>query len=440
MALAPHLYLNGRELAGTRAASAPVLAPATLTWGSSGAYDQPEPDNLKFTLLFKESMFDVPDLIKGAEVELVINGPTGRRTLFAGRIRTLSAAPSTRYRGGLEVSVNATSHKTDIENVYVSTSWPAGSTRPSQLNTAFFAENWWVYFPENSQDSAQAVYNSIKLMTMLERYMSRYRGKAFDTSYRDGNGDLQKRLTIMEGAARSVAPDKLLATTGKVWKKTYNSPMISGAPSPILYLPAYNALRDPSWSQEPDNAVTAVTMSTMALGDDGFTTLTERNFRAQQAIRDKYGVQSVEFESDLLSSADWQTAAESWMTSDSPWTMSDLTIHDSDLMDESHLADLLASNTRFKTLVVVTGIMANRPDPGPSDLRSYLLGGTYTWDGNEWSMTLTLERTITALDGDGDYWTCQLVAASSDPNISNATCASVGNTLTVGDFQFIGAP
>lgn len=440
MALPPRLYLNGRQLAGTRAANAPVLAPAELTWGSDGAYEQPEPDNLKFTLLFKESMYDVPDLVKGAEVELLVVTSEGWRTLFAGRIRTLSAAPSTRYEGGLEVTANATSHKADIENTYISTNWPAGANRVSHLNAEFLAENWFVYFPENSQDSAQAVYNSVKLMTMLERYMNRYRGKAFDTSYRGSDGDLRKRLTVMEGSSRYVEPDQLLASPPGVWKKTYNSPTISGTPSQILYLPASNALQDPSWTQDPDNAITAVTLSTMALGDDGFTTQTERNYRAPQAIRDQFGVQSVDFETDLLNSADWQATANDWMTNDSPWKMSDLTIHDSDLMIEADLADLLANDTRFNTLIVVTGIMANRPDPGPSDLRSYLLGGTYTWDGKAWAMTLTLERTITALAGAGDYWTCQLVGASANPNIANATCASVGDTLTVGDFKFIGAP
>lgn len=438
MTTAPRIYLNGRELSGSRSSSAPVLAPAVLTWGSDGAYEQPAPDNLKFTLLFRESMFDVPDLVKGAEIELI--HPVGGRTIFAGRIRTLNAAPSTRVKGALEVTCNATGHKTEAENEYISTDWAAGLNRASQIGSALFAAGWWAYFPDNAQQSAAAKYNSIKLMTAIERYISRYRGRAYETSYRDSEGVLQRRLTIMEGTARAVAPDTLRAVPIGKWSKIYNTPMISGEPSALLDVPASNALQDPSWTQEADNAVTAVTLSTMALGEDGFTELTERNYQAPQATRDKYGTQTVSFETDLLNTADWQAAANAWMTNDSPWKMSGLTIHDTDQMATADLANLLASNTRFKTLVAVTGIMANRPDPGPSDLRSYLLGGSYEWTGKKWVLTLELERTITALAGTGDYWTCERVAASTNLDIRNATCATVGDTLTVGDFLFIGAP
>lgn len=440
MTTSPRIYLNGRELSGFRSSTAPVLAPVVLTWGSDGAYEQPAPDNLMFTLLFRESMFDIPDLVKGAEIELLHPMDGEWRTIFAGRIRTLNAEPSKRLKGGLEVTGNATGHKTEAENEYISTDWAAGLNRPAHLLSALNAAGWWAYLPENTQESAASKYNSIKLMTALERYISRYRGRVFETSYRDLDGTLQRRLTVMEGTARSATPDTLRAVPIGKWSKTYNTPMISGELSPLLDVPAANALQDPSWTQEADNAVTAVTLSTMAMGDDGFTTLTERNYRAPQATRDQFGTQTVSFETDLLNSADWQTTADAWMTTDSPWKMTGLTIHDTDQMNVDDLADLLASNTRFKTLVAVTGIMANRPDPGPSDLRSYLLGGSYEWTGKKWILTLELERTITALAGAGDYWTCERVAASTDTDIQNATCASVGDTLTVGDFLFIGAP
>lgn len=438
MVAAPHLWLNGRVLAGHVAADAPVLAPVEITWGAASAYDHPDPDSMKFELLFKENMFDIPDLTKGSDVELV--HPVGNRTIFAGKIRTMSAVSSTRFRGGLEVTVNATGHRRDFDEEYISTDWGNSFNVPGHLRAAAASIGWALELADNPLESAGAKYNSIKLFTMIQRHIARYRGRAFETSFRDSAGDLYKRITVMEGTAREVAPDKLTTTANGQWIKQYTTPLIGDQPSLFLDLPADNVLRDPSWSQDPENAITAANVSTMAPGDDGFTTLTERRVLASAALRNQFGTQAVDFETDLLNEADWRAAANRWMTTDSPWTMDGLTIHDEDLLTEQELADLLASDTRFKTLVAVTGILPNRPDPGPSDLRSYLLGGTYTWTGKKWNMVLLLERTITALTGAGDFWTCTNVGTSTRPLIANATCASVGDNLTVSDFLFIGAP
>lgn len=438
MIQAPQFWLNGRQLSGTADAKAPVLAPVTLTWGSDSAIEQPGPANLSCTLLFKESMSDVPDLKKGARIELV--HPDGYRMIFTGTVRTLSAQPSERFKGGLEVTVNATDYQADLEQEYISTDWPAGTFRPTHLQGAFVESGWWLQMPDSGVPSAQATYNSIKLLTMLDRHISRYRGRRFDSSARNADGVVVRRLTVMEGTARTVVADKLTVSGDGTWGRAYSVPTIGGEPSLLLQLPARNVLRDPSWTQEPDNAITGVVLSTMTQGDDGFTSQVERNYKASPLLVDTYGLQTIDVESDLLNQADQAACAQAWMNSDSPWKMSGITIRDASELPASVLGYLLDNGDRFKTLIVVTDIMPNRPDPGPSDLRSYLLGGTYTWDGKTWSMTLELERTITALADEGDYWTCGRVAASPNPDISNATCETVGDELNVADFRFIGAP
>lgn len=435
---APVLWLNGRQLTGLKNDIAPVLAPVNLTWGASSAVEQPTPSNLNFTLLFKEGMFDVPDLTKGAKIELY--NPVNGRVIFAGVVRTLSAEPSTQLAGALVVTANATDYTAELDAEYMSTDWPASTGRVTHLVNAFATAGWWLQLPATELPSAAAKYNSIKLSTMLDRHISRYRGRRYDTSHRTPEGEVVRRVTVMEGTARQSAPDTLVADNNRAWTKQYNTPNIDGEPSPLIELPATNVLRDPSWTQEPDNAITAVVLSTMGLGDDGFTELTERNYRASSAVVNAYGLQPVAVETDLQNSADYATAANAWMTDDSPWKMSGLSIHDSEQISQEQLNLLLDTATRYLALITVTGIMPNRPDPGPSDLRSYLMGGSYVWTGKKWILQLELERTITALATAGDYWTCANVGASTDPNIQQATCATVGDTLTVADFLFIGAP
>lgn len=441
MSIPPSIWLNGRALAGTAAAPTPVLAPVQLTWGSDTATEQPDPAQLSVPILFKESLLDIPDLKQGAEIEMLINVPGyGRYHLFAGRVRNLRASPSTSVSGAQEVTINATGHVTDLENTYISTNWTLPDNRPTTINQAFIDEGWLLGYPTNSQPSADAVYNSIKLMTMLERYVSRYRGKVHEVSVRGESGTLYRELEVLEGTSRVVQPDTLRTLANGAWAKTYHGPTLSGAPSPVIEIPATNVLSDPEWIQGPDNVVTAVKLQVMVPGDDGFTTLQEKNYRAAAAIRNEFGTQQIEVESDLRDAADQLTAANAWMTDDAPWKMDDLTIRDTDEMDPADLIGLLSATNRIKSLLVVTGVMANRPDPGPSDLRSYIIGGEYTWTGEKWEITLRMERTITGLDGEGDWWTCERVAASTNPDIAEATCATVGDRLTVGDFTFIGAP
>lgn len=433
---APTLWLNGRQITGLAIDRAPVLCPVELTWGNSSALEQPDPANLKFTILFLDGMHDMPDLNNGGKIELI--HPDGNRTIFAGTIRTMGAEPSTRVKGALEVTGNATDYTADLEQEYMATDLPAGTGRRAALINAFAAAGWTLSVPSDPRPSAAAVYNSIKLATMLDRFISRYRGRRYDTSYRDATGTLIKRVSVVEGSARSIPADTLIITPGGTWDRTYNTPSIDGVPSPIVRLPASNAFLDPKWSQDPENTITAVQLQTMQAGDDGFTTLRERNYKAAPGIVEQYGLRSVEVETDLLDTADFRPAAEAWMNNDSPWQMSDLPVRDSTELPARTLRELLDQTTRYKELLTVIDILLNRPDPGPSVMRSYLVGGSYTWTGKRWEISLALERTIYAVPSRQTTFTD--LRNATNPAISTARLNTIGDKLTFADFREIEPP
>lgn len=434
---APNVWLNGELLNNGASARAIILAPLTITWGKNPGDLQPGAGNAKITFLFRESMQDLPDLRKGAQVE--ITDPDSGAGVFAGTVQTMSAKPSTKLAGGLEVEVNCADWLAELENMYFQPNYPEQTTRPAQITNSFIVNGWELDIPDDSRLSAATRVNSIKLLTVLERCITRYRGQRYDTSYRNLAG-LHKKVSVFKGSARQVKPDKLAVDTAGRWTRQFGDALVDGVARPIVLIGAENILDDPSWSSGPEDAVTAAKISTVVLGEDGFSELTEHNVKAPTADVEAFGLRSIDLESDLVNSADWTAAAQAYFDTDAPWRMDALSIRDTDLLDETVMAALLSPHSRYQLLAVITDIAPNRPDPGPSDLRSFLAGGEFTWTGKKWDISLTLERTIKKFDGTADWWTLERVAAATTPAIRDATCQSAGNNLTVSDFQFIGAP
>lgn len=434
----PQIWLNGRQLDNSPSGKSPILAPLVITWGGSAGDEQPGAANAKVEFMFLETMGDLPELKRGAELEVVDPG-TGHAVL-AGSVTTMSAKSSTRRQGALEVVVNVADWMADLESEYVSPDWPSNANRPSHLRAAFTDAGWNLQIPNDDQLSAAAKLNSVKLLTMLERHITRYRGRRYDTSYRQPDGTLLKRVSVYKGAARELSPDKLITLSDGEWARRFAAASIDGEELPTVEIPAQNILNDPAWSSGSEDATTAVKLSTMEMGDDGFSTLVEHNYKAPAPVIKSLGLRSIDLETDLADPASWQPAAAAYFDDDAPWKMDALTVEDSDKFAPEIMDALLSPLTRYQLLVIVTGINPNRPDPGTSDLRSFISGGEYTWNGEKWEIVLTLSRTITKLSGEGDWWTCERVGASFDPDISEATCETVGDRLTVADFRFIGAP
>lgn len=434
---APYVRLNGRRLSTTAKDRATVIAPLTITWGGDTGEGQPDPSNAKVSFLFRDTMGDLPDLAKGAEIE--VNDPVRPNYIITGKVQTMTAQPETRVDGSLVVDANVIDHTAFFENEYAQIEWPASTNRYGQLFQLMQSKGYSLNCPRDSRESSREVLNSIKVSTLLQRYTSRFRGRQFDTTWRDADHILHKQVSVIKGSKREVSPDRLDArVTG--WFRRYVAPTVDGVQSPVVVLSASNLLNDPKWRSSPEDAVTAVKLATVTQGDNGFSETEDHNYRADTATVDRLGLRSIDVETDLENALDWQPTAAQYFNDDAPWRTEALTIRDTDLLSDDDFQTLIDRYSRYRTLVIIEGIAQNRPDPGTTILRSYLAGGSFTWTGEKWEITLNLERTILKLDGEGDWWTFERVAASSNLLISEASFESVGDNLSFADFRFIGEP
>lgn len=438
----PELWMNGRQLETTATARATVASEPELTWGTRDTDAQPPAATLRFSIIFRDGMHDMPDLQNGARVELVHTAfgyPPERITVFAGEIITTAAEASEDIPGALLVTATARDTTGEFSELFVSTALPAGTNRPAQLREKFAAEGWTLNLPEDTRPSAAARYNSIKLATVLDRHLTRYRGRRYDLTERDAAGTLQKRVQVTEGSPRTAPADELLATDAG-WHRTYKAPLRDGEPSPLAVIPAANIRRNVGWTQEPGSAVTAVRLTPLTQGEDGLTEDgEEKNYRAPADVVARFGLTSLDIETDLAQPAHQEEAARAWMAEDNPWTLDQLEVVDSAQLPEDLLADLLNPATRNRLLVAIDGVMHNRPDPGPSVIRSYLAGGRYTWNAaaGKWEMVLTLERTIYA-HPEGFVRFAE-ISTAFDRNIYAASFESIGPALSFADFREIDA-
>lgn len=438
--IAPELWLNGRRLTGLAADRAPALGGLKLTWGDPDTEEQAPPETLRFSVLFRDGMHDLPDLHNGATVELLHPEPAGDgscRNIFTGTVTTMDAEPSEDLAGALVVNATAVGQTADLDRLFTAANLPAGTGRPAQLRALFAAEGWALELPDDPRPSAAARYNSIKLSTLLDRHLTRYRGRRYDLSCRDRDGQLQRRLGVTEGSARWAPADDLLASPVGVWDRSYSSPVRDGQPSPLAVIPAGNVLREVGWAQQPGNTITAVNLTPLLQGDDGFTEDgEERNYRAAPAVVARFGLYDVDIDTDLLQPADQDATAAAWMNDDSPWKPDELKIRDAAALPPALLADLLDPASRNRVLVALDGVMHNRPDPGPSVIRAYLIAGEYTWTGgkkNRWELQLSLDRTIYARPAGSISF--EQVRQSLDSDIHGARFDTVGPALSFADFR-----
>lgn len=438
---APELWLAGRRLQDTATARAIVLGDPELTWGTRDTATQPPPATLRFSILFRDGMHDMPELQNGARVELRLPDPAAYGldpvTPFAGEISTIAAEPSEALDGALLVTATARDTTGEFSDLFVSTALAAGTDRPAQLREKFTAEGWTLDLPDDTRRTAAAHYNSIKLATVLDRHITRHRGRRYDLSHRDGHGVLHKRVKVTEGTPRTAPADELLATAAG-WNRTYNSPTRDGVPSPLAVISGRNIHRKAGWTQEPGATVTAANVTPMVQGDDGLTEDgDEQIFRAPADVVERFGLTSIDLATDLETPADQEAMARRYMAADNPWTLDQLEIKDTDALDRTLVENLLNPDTRNQMLVAIDGVMHNRPDPGPSVIRSYLAAGRYTWTGKKWEMVLTLERTIYAQPA--GYVSFEEIGQSFDPYIYAATFDSIGPALSYADFREIEA-
>lgn len=429
----PKLWLNGNQLTGRASDSSPVLANCELDWGAPTDIEHQDAASLKFQVLFRSGSQDIVGLQRGAEIELTYDNVT----VFAGTVRSATAVS---HKKGLLATVSCVEHLADLDSMYTSTEWfwSIASVRWNLLRQLFQDKGWKLLPTLYSHPylEANTYYSSIKLLTLLDRFIA-INGKMtrWDNSQRV-NGELVKSVAVGQRGASS-NPNRL-TTDGAKWTVLYWADSNTGV---ITWLDGSNTLQS-SWTLEPGTAINNAQISYQNTRTDPETNVkttelveASRNDTASIKVN---GTQSVEVTTsassdDLPSLLD--QIASTWFRPDMGWTLDEAVVHDSTLLTHERLLRILDNSRRSKNLVIVRGVYGNTPNDTASNIRASQIGGNYVWNGAEWELSLKLGRNqdFTA----ENQWTFADVANSSNPAIRGGTAESIGNEISFADFKQI---
>lgn len=429
----PEVWLNGLQLTGFASDTSPVLAGCEIEWGASSDIEHQDAATLTIQILFRTGTQDITGLQRGAEIELTYDGVT----VFAGSVRSATAISHTK---GLLATVNCVEHLADLQGLYTSTEWLFETSAVRWLTLKdLFAGRGFDLQPRalsTGQQEARAYYSSIKVITLLERFLaSNGRLTRWDASERV-DGELVK--TVKAGLRGTSSGANRLDTDRGIWIVQYTTSTSTGV---ITWLDASNVVQS-GWTLEPGTAINSVNFSYPVTEQDPdtleySTSLKEavRNDTAAQAV---YGINAADVTisshgEDIAQTLD--EVAQTWYRPDSGWTLESVPIYDSTELTRERLQRLLDNKRRSQNLVIVRGILGNAPADTASNVRASLIGGTYIWDGEQWDITLRLGRNqdFTA----ANQWTFADIAAASDPAISLGTANSIGDQITFADFRQI---
>lgn len=429
----PKLWLNGNQLTGRASDSSPVLANCELDWGAPTDIEHQDAAQFKFQVLFRSGSQDIVGLQRGAEIELTYDNVT----VFAGTVRSATAVS---HKKGLLATVSCVEHLTDLAGMFTATEWvwSTAAVRWGVLRDLFTSKGWALTptFLNHGYLEANTYYSSIKVLTLLERYIG-VNGKLtrWDNSRRV-DGELVKSVAV--GYRGSSSSANRLATDGHRWTVQYWSDSNTGV---ITWLDGSNTLQS-SWMLEPGTAINSAQISYQNTTTDPETAVTTtelveavRNDTASIAVN---GVQSIEVTTSASSGdmpALLDAIAATWYRPDSGWTLEEATIYDTSTLTHERMLRLLDNSRRSQNLVIIRGVYGNTPNDTASNIRASLIGGTYAWDGEQWDMTLRLGRNqdFTA----PNQWTFADIANSSNPAITGGTAESIGNEISFADFQQI---
>lgn len=411
----PRLLFDGVDLTGGAGDPVAALADLSITWGTPSLVEPPTPDTLKVTLVYTGSV-DVLRLRQGMALDLVQDFPDDDRFPFSGRIRSMSSRVD--GKGRLNISITATDHLADLDSTYVSTAWHTdgyteaqGRTYRQNLTSAIAAQGWQLFgmerLPAEVRRSAATFYNSIKITTLLRRYLAQWGPNAryFDASYRS-DGRLIRRITVAH-MADSSGGDTLTVGAGGTWYMKYGSPV--GAQT--VTVPASNVLRDIEWESAPENLLTVAQVSYQSTRreerEDGstqwVTSLGEVNTTRGAEWVDQYGARSVEVETTLAESDATllRQIGQRWMQfNGDEWRAESVTIHDSTQLPVQVLSDMIGKSTRPRQWIVVHGAEARTPRGELASLRGLATGGELSWDHDKQRWSISVHLTDTRLSED----------------------------------------
>ena len=451
---APRVWLGGGLLGTNADATRPVLAGLSYQFGVDSDGDLQDVESATIEVQIREGgalQAWVPGTLLAIYHDPI--GPGNDFTYFLGRIARIEAHPDDERPGEQRVHIEAVSLDVDLAALTVESvdsALAAGSARVWHM--AYWLDDGWqlaaypVRFPD--QLHAPLHYTGKPYLELLDQFLRAQLLIRRNASYFKPGIGITRQLDVIPDAAREVAPDKLTREPDGTWTAAPGAPTNAGAL--LVEIPASNIKADAGYAIEPDDLITEVQLNVInpsvydqekKMWEDSDTSAKlSRNSVDTAALRHDYGIKPVTLDTDLPEDAGDAVFApimEHWLTRDgAQWRTKTVQIIDSDLLDIQTLAYLLAPTSRFSAMLAVSGVSEARPDLGQPDLRGLVIGGSATWNGKKWDISLTLARPPQIAPGSG-WWTPARIKAN--PTFSPGRCNTVGPALTFAHFKRIGA-
>jgi len=447
---APKVYIDDVLMDAHKTDTKPVLAGMSIKYGVESDLDMQGVESCSLELLIKEPS-DLSFLDLGKVVALYHEPTAGESsfTYFVGRIQRLYASPDEKVKGALRVSISASDFTADLANetVYgVSSAATPASTRIGHMGgwapTGWTVSTFPLRFPDRQH--AAIVYKEKPYLDLLDEFLRGQIMLRTNRSYYVPGTGAVKNLTAIQDSTKEVAADKLGKYSDNSWGVIAGQP--TAASTVALRVHASNVLADAGWTKEPEDVMTEVSLQRLdawnGTDDTARTPITSRAHVDTTAMRNRFGVRSVEFNTDLPAGgpvSDVLPIFNHWLSTESQWRAKQLTFKDTEKLTISQLSYLIAPTSRQTAFLVVRDPLENRPDRGTSDIRGVVIGGSATWTGKKWELTVTLGR-VPGLPAAGDYYTCDNIGTVASGYFAEGTCATVGDELSCNDFLRIGAP
>lgn len=437
-ATAPRIFIDGTEITGLASDLAPVLGGLTVTWGSDSDAEQAGPSTLAFDVLVKKSLSDIQLLRHGANVAVMYVDTT---YVFAGRIRRITAAPE---GDALRLRVTAADYLSEAESVFVSTNLPeaTAAARHTAVWGLLNSKGWTASTGGTGSAStegqrAQQTYSSIKLLTVLNRYIALDKARYFDAS-ENVDGTPNRKLTFVRPLL-DLDP-ALLDTLESGWTTDITYPA-GYFPAPLR---ADNVLQDVQWSIDADSVTTVVGLSTPVQDGSTETSQSDHDYSLGADVLLSFGSKRTTVESDLkyggATSGAWNVTLDklraNYLTTESWWQPSDVEILDFERLAPDTQKGIIGIYSRPSQLVRIT-------DPAkivPTDyaIQALALGGEIVWTGTEWRIKLTLGKPVkNRKAAPADEYTYADLQAHTNPDIKSGTYATITDRLSYQDFHYI---
>ncbi|WP_405472382.1 hypothetical protein [Paenarthrobacter ilicis] len=450
---APKVYIDDILMDAFKADKMPVLGGMSIEYGVDTDLDMQGVEQCSLSILIKEP--SDPSFLDLGKTLAIYHQPTAGEssfTYFVGRIQRLNASHvihAETKEWMLQVDIQASDFTADLvnETVYnvASIAVPA-STRIGHMN--FWAPDGWTVnsFPLRFPDRVHAVlsYKEKPFLELLDQFLRGQIMQRTNRSYYVPGTGAVKVLTAIQDSTKSVARDKLGKYADGRWGVNAGLPTATSTVSITVH--ASNILADAGWTKEPEDVITEVSLQRLdpwnGEDDSKRTPITSRNHVDTAAMRTRFGIRSVEFDTDLPAGGDVSEVVpvfNHWLSTESQWRTKSLTFKDTERLTISQLSYLIAPTSRQTAFLVVRDPVENRPDRGTSDIRGVVIGGSATWTGKKWELSVTLGR-VPGLPADGNYYTCANIATEAEGYFAAGQCDTVGDELSCNDFLRIGAP